>query len=107
MAFTPAEASAAGGQIMFSGAVVEPTCSVSTSESTAIAAVAPGKEIEVQRLACAGSGNPTIVVRRMYALTAVRLSSSVPDPVLRYFDAYVKASRPDATDPVLLTQTYE
>jgi hypothetical protein len=42
-----------------------------------------------------------------FALTVVRLSSSVPDRVLKYFDAYVKAGRSDVADPVLLTQVYE
>jgi len=29
------------------------------------------------------------------------------DRVLKYFETYVKASRPDAAEPVLLTETYE
>lgn len=99
-------ASAEGGRITFSGAVVAPTCGVSSPVITMVAAV-PHAVTETQRLTCATSGNAGSAASRIYALTVVHLSSSVPDRVLKYFDAYVKAGRPDAADPILLTQVYE
>jgi hypothetical protein len=98
MTFIPAAASAAEGQINFSGAIVEPTCAIPTAQI----ATRPG----TQRVACIGSGN-IAAASRGYALTSVRLTSSVSDRVLKYFDTYVKASQPGTADPVLLTQVYE
>jgi hypothetical protein len=91
----PLPVRAENDQIAFSGSIVESTCGATPT----IAAET--------RQTCAGPGNVPAAVSRIYALTAVRLSSSVPDRVLKYFDAYVKTSRTDAADPMLLTQTYE
>jgi hypothetical protein len=102
----PLPVRAENDQITFSGSVVESTCSAAAAENMAIAGATPTIAAET-RQTCAEPGNVTTAVSRIYALTAVRLSSSVPDRVLKYFDAYAKASRSDATDPVLLTQTYE
>lgn len=97
---------AESGQIIFSGSVVEPTCNAGDAENMAITGAATTITAET-RQTCAKPGNATAAASRIYALTVVRLSSSVPDRVLKYFDAYVKASRADTVDPVLLTQTYE
>lgn len=105
-ALAPSIASAEEGRITFSGAVVVPTCSVATSLIAMVAAV-PHATTETQRLTCAMSGHAGNAAPRIFALTVVRLSSSVPDRVLKYFDAYVKAGRSDVADPVLLTQVYE
>lgn len=102
----PLPARAESGQITFSGSVVEPTCNAATAGNMAITAAAPVIAAET-RQTCAGPGIATVAASRIYALTVVRLSSSVPDRVLKYFDTYVKTSRTDAADPVLLTQTYE
>ncbi|WP_143525771.1 type 1 fimbrial protein [Rhodanobacter sp. C05] len=103
----PSMAVAASGRITFSGAIVEPTCSVSTADSTAAAADATQTGVHMERLACNRSGNASRGGSPIYALTVMRLSGSVADQVLKYFDAYVKAGRSDVADPVLLTQIYE
>lgn len=105
--FIPSTVSAANERIVFSGAIIEPTCSIPAAESTRVGAAASGVESQARRLACAKLSHAAVGTVQVYALTAVRLSSAVSDGVLKYFDAYVKASRPDAADPVLLTQTYQ
>ncbi|WP_158753457.1 hypothetical protein [Dyella sp. S184] len=95
--------SAASERIVFSGAIVEPTCSVPSVEINLLAAAAPSTHAQAWRWVCAQPGHAAEV----YALTAERLSSSVHDRMLKYFDAYVMASGPLAMHPVLLTQTYE
>lgn len=105
-AFIPSTAVAASGRITFSGAIVEPTCSVSATDRPVVVD-ATQAEILMERLACNRSGNASGGGSPIYALTVMRLSGSVQDQVLKYFDAYVKAGRPDVADPVLLTQTYE
>lgn len=100
-------ARAQSGRITFSGAVVEPSCSAVTEENLmALADPSPARGGQTRRT-CARPGNTAGAASRIYALTIVRLSSSVPDRVLQYFDAYVKADRAGAADPLLLTQTYE
>jgi hypothetical protein len=105
--FIPSTAVAASGRITFSGAIVEPTCSVSTADNTAAAVDASQTEVRMDRLACNRSGNASGGASPTYALTVMRLSGSVSDQVLKYFDAYVKEGRSDGADPVLLTQTYD
>lgn len=105
--FIPSTAVAASGRIMFSGAIVEPTCSVSTAHSAATAANALQTEVRMERQACSRSGNSSGGASPIYALTVMRLSGSVSDQVLKYFDTYVKEGRSDGVDPVLLTQTYD
>jgi hypothetical protein len=104
--FVPFIADAQEGRITFSGAVVTPTCSVATPV-IAMAADVRSAVKETRQLTCATSANASLTVPQRYALTAVLLSSSVPDRVLKYFDDYVRASRSDAADPVLLTQVYD
>ena len=94
--------SAANERIVFSGDIIEPTCRVSTAE-IALLDVAPSTHAQAQRWVYAQCGHAAAV----YALTAERLSSSVQDRVLKYFDAYVKPCGSLAAHPVLLTQTYE
>ncbi|MFC5581437.1 hypothetical protein [Rhodanobacter terrae] len=101
----PLPGRAESGQILFSGAVIEPTCSAAVAEDVAITGAPPTIAAEA-RQTCARPGKAA-AASRIYALTVVRLTSSVPDRVLKYFDGYVKAGRSDAMDPVLLTQTYE
>lgn len=96
-----------GGTITFVGAVVAPTCNIATEPASLTAvtdeAVAPSSH----RQLCSGLGGDAPNVARAYALNVVRLTSTESDPVLKYFDNYVKTSGPDAKDPVLATQTYE
>jgi len=104
--FVPFIADAQEGRIAFSGAVVTPTCSIATPV-IAMAADVSNAVNETRQLTCATSANASLTMPQSYALTVVRLSSLVPDRVLKYFDTYVKAERPGAADPVLLTQAYD
>lgn len=72
-----------------------------------MAASAPETQAGTRRLACGKLDHAATGAAQRYVLTTEHLSSSVSDRVLKYFDAYVKASQPHAADPVLLTQTYE
>jgi hypothetical protein len=92
----PSIATAADQRIGFSGALVEPTCGVVVSQRTTAAP---------QRLTCAASNHAT--TNPVFVLTTRSLSGQESDHVLEYFDAYVKAGRPDAVAPTLLTQTYD
>lgn len=105
MLLAPLPVRAEDRQISFSGSVVESTCSAVVEESMTVTGATPATGGETRQI-CATPGNAA-AASRIYALTIMRLSSSVPDRALKYFDTYIKASRTDAADPVLLTQTYE
>jgi hypothetical protein len=92
----PSIATAADQRIVFSGAIVEPTCGMAASQRTTAAP---------QRLNCAASNHAT--ASSIYVLTTRPLSDLESDRVLDYFDAYVKAGRPDVAAPTFLTQTYD
>jgi hypothetical protein len=94
-----------GGRITFTGAIVESTCGVTAESAAALATGAP-KENLLHQATCTGP-NAAAVAPQIYRVSAVRLSDSVSDRVLKYFDNYVKASGPEAKDPVLVTQIYE
>ncbi|MFZ0870989.1 MAG: hypothetical protein WAM90_09705 [Rhodanobacter sp.] len=96
MLLIPSIATAADQRIMFSGAIVEPTCGVVVSQS---ASATP------QRLTCVASNHG--ISNSIYVLTTRHLSDLESDRVLEYYDAYVKAGRSDAVAPTLLTQTYD
>jgi hypothetical protein len=96
---------ASGGRITFRGSIVEPTCGVEAEGVETLVARASGQN-RLYRMNCAGP-NAAAAAPQIYNVTIVRLSSSAADRVLKYFDTYVKASRPDAVDPLLLTETYE
>ncbi len=99
-------AKAAEGRIVFSGAIVEPTCSVATESIVTMAAV-PSPRPEAHRQTCSMPDHAAAAAPRTYALAVVRLTGSEPDRLLRYFDGYVKTGQVDALHPVLVTQTYE
>lgn len=103
----PSRAVAANERITFSGAVVEPTCGISSVDSAAAAANAAGTHFQVERWACIKHGSASREASPSYTLTVMRLSGSISDPVLKYFETYVLAGRSDVAGPVLLTQTYE
>jgi len=101
-----ARAEVGEGRLVFSGAVVEPTCSVSTEETLA-AGRESGARPAVNRMTCASQSDNQAHASAVYSSVALRLSSTETDVVLKYFDAYVKADRPDALDPMLVTHVYE
>ncbi len=98
-------ANAATGRIVFSGAVVEPTCGASAERVAAWVAATPVPGQSDQNT-CGGS-NPAIAASQMYTVTVVHLSDAESDRVLRYFSDYVRASQVNASNPTLITQTYE
>ncbi|WNL46017.1 hypothetical protein RKE25_21830 [Dyella sp. BiH032] len=99
MALAPAAAMADGGTIVFSGAVVEPTCSVGAERiGSAQGAVAP------VRFHCSERANATPgQLAQSYALS-VNNTVGTPlasDPLIVYFAQYLSAQ------PTLVTQTYD
>ncbi|HEV2679269.1 MAG TPA: hypothetical protein VGV14_02105 [Rhodanobacter sp.] len=100
MAFLPPAVRAQEGRISFTGMIVEPTCA-----TPGLFAIASATEFTTRRMTCLDRrGSATT---QGYTLSIVRLKSAVSDHVLQYFVTYVKAARPDAADPVLLTKVYE
>ncbi|MES2314116.1 MAG: hypothetical protein V4566_17660 [Pseudomonadota bacterium] len=98
---------AASGRLTFSGAIAEPTCGTAAVADMR-ASVDPSRtDVEAKRLSCGKPGSAKNVAPVTYRLVTVRLSGAVSDPVLKYFDEYVKANQPDMEDPLLLTRTYE
>ena len=106
MSLIAQSASAADGRIVFSGAIVEPTCSVATESIVTMAALVSSRR-EAHRQTCSIPGHAIAAAPQTYALAVVRLTGSEPDRLLRYFDGYVKTAQVDALHPVLVTQTYE
>ncbi|MGH8157801.1 MAG: hypothetical protein ACREPQ_06750 [Rhodanobacter sp.] len=97
----------ASGTITFVGTIVAPTCSMATEPALSAVAASEAVAIQPHRQICSGPGGDAANAARIYTVNVVSLSASESDPVLKYFDHYVKASGPDAKDPVLVTQTYE
>ncbi|HWX65348.1 MAG TPA: hypothetical protein VNZ27_02870 [Rhodanobacter sp.] len=100
MAFLPLAVRAEEGRITFTGMIVEPTCS-----TPSLVAIASATEFTTRRMTCLDRRGSAAT--QGYTLSIVRLTSAVPDHVLQYFVTYVKAARPDAADPLLLTKVYE
>jgi type 1 fimbria pilin len=98
---------AASGRMAFSGAIAEPTCDTAAVVDMGVSVVPSRTDIDAKRLSCGKPGSAKNIVPVTYRLVTVRLSGAVSDPVLKYFDEYVKADRPDMEDPLLLTRTYE
>jgi hypothetical protein len=94
-----------GGRMTFTGAIVEPTCAVQAASVETLVARSSVQH-RLNRVTCAGP-DIAAITPQIYSLSVVRLSSLEADRVLKYFETYVKASRPDAAEPVLLTETYE
>lgn len=107
MTFAPFMAAAESGRITFSGVVVEPTCEVLPMESKLVVANVSGMDLWTGRFVCGKPSRTSGKTSARYTLTFVRLSNAVPDRLLQYFDKYVRAARPDAVDPTLLTLTYQ
>jgi len=96
--------SAASGRITFTGAIVEPTCGVNI-ERVATSAAALAQSLSYPDT-CRRS-NANVVASQIYTVSVVHLSDAEPDRVLRYFSDYVRAANADASNPILVTQTYE
>jgi hypothetical protein len=92
------------GTIRFSGAVVEPTCSVASMQG--VINLATSTTLQQNCADPAATSDATTSASRPYQVNIVHLSGSEPDQVLRYFAGYVRAAQATA-DPMLVTQTYE
>jgi hypothetical protein len=96
-----------GGTIRFSGAVVEPTCSIATMQSVQMLATSTAPVHESLQQSCANPAGAGVATNASptYTVDVVHLSGAEPDQVLRYFAGYIRAAQASA-DPVLMTQTY-
>lgn len=97
-------AHASDGRVMFSGAIVEPTCQVDQRnlEMASLQAAAASS-----RIACAGAAGATATAPQAYTLTVSHLSAETPDRLLRYFAGYVAAGSVGRLDASMVTQTYD
>jgi hypothetical protein len=98
---------AVGGTITFVGALVEPTCNISSVPDLLGAETRPAGTQQSYRRTCSGTTPTPASASRVYSTSVVHLSSSESDQVLRYFAGYVRAGQPGSADPVLVTQTYD
>jgi hypothetical protein len=96
-----------GGTITFVGAVVEPTCSLMSSDMTQIVGAAQALPSLQRSCSVATSAGAAANTARPYSIDVVSLSGGEPDRVLQYFANYVRAAEPESAHPVLVTQTYE
>jgi type 1 fimbria pilin len=94
--------------IRFSGAVVEPTCSVATQSVLDLSANVTQGHQSLQQSCGGGStiAGATTSATPTYKVDVVHLSGAESDQVLRYFTGYVRAAQASA-DPELVTQTYD
>lgn len=97
-AVVSAPAWSADGRISFSGAVVEPTCSINPAQLPA-----PGTT-SVQ-FGCGNAVAAAAQATQVLARSVTTLTADERDPALKYFSHYATAM--GARRPVLLTQTYE
>jgi hypothetical protein len=99
---------ASGGRITFSGAIVEPTCSVSTAAIDAVASLRASRDATQSRFGCS-TAQRTVDSGRHYSLAVASLDVATinHDRVLEYFAGYVKAAGNSDAEAKLVTQTFE
>jgi hypothetical protein len=99
---------ASGGRITFTGAIVEPTCSVSTAAIDAVASMRASRDATQSRFECSAAQR-TVDSGQHYSLTVASLDVATinHDRVLEYFVGYVKAAGNSDAEAKLVTQTYE
>lgn len=88
-------ARADGGQLTFTGRIVESTCPVGPEAG-------PGADLATGKVACGSQANDD----RSYDVSRMALTGNEPDRVLRYFNDYVRAGNP-AAQPTLVVRVYE
>lgn len=99
-------AKAANGRISFSGAVVEPTCTVPAHQlANSIATPAVDARVPL-RLVC---GQTATNPGRFYARTVVSVDAATiaDDRLLAYFASYANAQADDEPPARLVIRTYE
>lgn len=97
-----------GGVILFTGAVVTPTCSMDSGTSGAL----PGGSTSTRpRFGCSGAANASFSTRapQVYSVSVEPLESSSlsTDRLVSYFSGYVRAAAPGDTHMQLVTQAYD
>lgn len=103
-------AHAEGGTIMFSGAVVAPTCSV---DSRRIPEPPNGQRSSavIRNFGCAGTTNTSFsaLAPQAYTVSVEPLDASAlrSDRLISYFSDYVHAAVPEEAHMQLVTQAYE
>jgi hypothetical protein len=90
-------AQADGGQLTFTGRIVESTCPVGPDVRSS-----PGADFATGKVACGSQANDD----RSYDVSRMALTGNEPDRVLRYFNDYVRAGDPTA-QPTLVVRVYE
>ena len=103
-AFSVAEAG--NGRISFSGAVVEPTCTVTEHQLAVSLAAQAANAHATQRLVC---GRTATDAGRFYARTVVDLDADAVanSRLLDYFAGYANAGAADGKGAKLVVRTYE
>lgn len=99
-----------GGTITFSGAIVEPTCSIASMPGALNLPIDAARKHQPLQRNCLTptTASAATAVSRPYSVSVVHLSASEPDRVLNYFANYVLATQPSGSaGPMLVTQTYE
>lgn len=108
-AFTSAtfsmSSSALESRLVFSGSIVEPTCSTSNADA---ALQTPHDDRLPPRRRC-GDATTVADASRPYALVIVRLDTvdTGNDPLLHYFTGYANAVGEDGAKPKLVVRTYQ
>jgi hypothetical protein len=103
MVFGMSTAQAAGTRIVFSGAIVEPTCGFAAAQMSAAAAV-----VAPRRFNCAKTLSATSAATQVYAEQVLPLAAVTPDHLLTYFAGYAdNASGSGGPTAKLVTRTYE
>jgi type 1 fimbria pilin len=99
-------ANAATGRIVFSGAVVEPTCSTERVQADATNRLPPINDLAPTRQNC---GRTSSDPGRSYARTVVSLDAATiaNDRLLDYFAGYANAEAADGERAKLIIRTYD
>lgn len=99
---------ASGGRITFTGAIVEPTCSVNAEVTDTVASMPASHEALQRRFRC-GSAQSAVESGQFYSLTVVRLDAAATnhDRVLEYFAGYLKTTGSNEATAKLFTRTFE
>lgn len=105
--FGATAARAATGRIMFSGAVVEPTCSAVDAGAAVMASPRSGGAVVSRRFTCGSAGTATDTARS-YSLQVVSLDTAASgDHLLDYFAGYINAVDQGRAKARLVIQTFE
>ncbi len=106
--FGTSNARATSGRIVFSGAVVAPTCAVSQARMNALQSHQVSADAVGLRLACHGATASAAAAPTTYSLTVTSLDTTTADNnrLLTYFLGYLNATDKTAAQAKLVTQTF-